>query len=284
MVDEVHGAGEGSLSAEAVTAPRASARIRVIGTCHPTLVSSDINSLNILPYNRRADALLTLTNFAPCTYKEALNAPDKELWPAAIDKELNSMDMLQKGHSNGVIKHKARLCAQGFTQTQGIDFEKAYAPTGRLNSLQTLIAFAAPKGLKFHQIDLKSAFLNAPLSEEVYLHIPQGLELNEKRWCLHLKKAIYRLKQAPLAWYGCLKEWLVGANFQACILDSCVFHRAGIKAIWLYLHSDDIAVFGTEISEFKEEISLKFEIKDLGPADLLLGVKITQEADCIYLD
>ncbi|MBW0474654.1 hypothetical protein O181_014369 [Austropuccinia psidii MF-1] len=106
----------------------------------------------------RADALLTLADSSPRTYKEALNAPDKELWLAAIKKELNSMDKLQvweiveqhgnfkligtmwvfrlkKDHSNGEIKHKARLCAQGFMQTQGINFEKTYTPTGRLNSL-----------------------------------------------------------------------------------------------------------------------------------------------------
>ncbi|MBW0577854.1 hypothetical protein O181_117569 [Austropuccinia psidii MF-1] len=274
---------------------------------NPTLISSDINNLNILPYTRRADSLLTLADLAPCTYRGALTAPNKELWLAAIDRELSSMKKLQvweiverhddfkligttwvfrlkKSHSDGGIEHKARLCPQGFLQTQGIDFEKTYSPTGHLNSLQTLIAFAAAKGLEFHQIDIKSAFLNAPLSEEVFLHVPQGLELDDKKWCLRLNKAIYGLKQAPLAWYKCLKEWLVGANFQFCILDPCVFYWEGDKPIWLYLHVDDIAVFGSEISDFKKEISKKFEIKDLGPADLLLGVKITQEEDCIYLD
>ncbi|MBW0546312.1 hypothetical protein O181_086027 [Austropuccinia psidii MF-1] len=130
----------------------------------------------------------------------------------------------------------------------------------------------------------KPPHLEDVASRKVYLHIPQGLELNEKRRGLRLKKEISGLKQAPLAWYECLKEWLVGANFQACILETCVFHQSGIKPIWLYLHVNDIAVFGNEISKLKEEISLKFQIKDLGPADLLLGVKITQEEDCIYLD
>ncbi|MBW0491302.1 hypothetical protein O181_031017 [Austropuccinia psidii MF-1] len=286
MVDEVHGDCEGPLSAEVVTAPVTSAWIKVIGPRHPNLISLDINNLKILPYTRRADALLTLADSAPCTYRGAPTEPDKDLWLAAIDRELSSMKKLQvwemvewhenftligttwvfrlkKSHSDGGIKHKARLCAQGFTQTQGINFEKTYAPTGRLNSLRTLMAFAAAKGLEFHQIDIKSAFLNAPLSEEVFLHVPQGLELDDKRWCLWLNKAIYGLKQAPLAWY----EWL-----------------AGVKQIWLYLHVNDIAVFGSEISDFKKEISQEFEIKDLGPADLFLGVKIMQEEDCIYLD
>ncbi|MBW0461525.1 hypothetical protein O181_001240 [Austropuccinia psidii MF-1] len=283
MVDEVHGGGEGPLSTE--LAPVTPARIKVIGPRHPTLISSDIDNLNILPYTRRADALLTLADATPRTYKEALTAPNKDLWLAAIDRELSSMKKLQvwdivERHDN----FRLIGTTPDFAQTQGIDFEKMYAPTGCLNSLRTLIAFAAAKGLEFHQIDIKSAFLNAPLSVEVFLHVPQGLELDNKRWCLRLNKAIYGLKQAPLAWYECLKEWLVGANFQACILDPCVFYRAGAKPIWLYLHVDDIAVFGSEIADFKKEIAQKFEIKDLGPADLLLGVKITQKEGCVYLD
>ncbi|MBW0591374.1 hypothetical protein O181_131089 [Austropuccinia psidii MF-1] len=86
---------------------------------------------------------------------------------------------LKRDHQNTVIEHKARLCAQGFTQTPSIDFDKTYAPTGRLNSLRALIAHACAKNLDFHQIDVKSAFLNAPLRETVYLSIPQGLDLNQ---------------------------------------------------------------------------------------------------------
>ncbi|MBW0536433.1 hypothetical protein O181_076148 [Austropuccinia psidii MF-1] len=75
-----------------------------------------------------------------------------------------------------VLKYKTRLCAQGFSQTQGFDFSKTFAPTGRLNSLRTLILFAVSRNLLFEQLDIKSAFLNAPLEEEVYLTIPQGLD------------------------------------------------------------------------------------------------------------
>ncbi|MBW0509573.1 hypothetical protein O181_049288 [Austropuccinia psidii MF-1] len=191
-------------------------RIKVIGPRHPTLVSSAINPDNILPYPRRAGALLTTLDNTPNTYSKAISGPPKEVWLEAINRELSSMEKLnvwdvveidptyklvgttwvlktKRDHLNKVVKHKARLCAQGFTQTPGVDFDKTYSPTGRLNSLRTLIAFLASNGLLFHQIDVKSAFINAPLAESVYLGIPQGLRSNNQKYCLRLEKAIYGL-------------------------------------------------------------------------------------------
>ncbi|MBW0541231.1 hypothetical protein O181_080946 [Austropuccinia psidii MF-1] len=120
----------------------------------------------------------------------------------------------KKNYLNEVIEHKARLCAQRFTQTTGIDVNKTYSPTGRLNSLRTLIAFAASHGLLFHQIDIKSAFFNAPLPETVYLSLPQGLNKDRQKFSLPPNKAIYGLKQAPLAWYEILKCWLTTFGFK----------------------------------------------------------------------
>ncbi|MBW0533523.1 hypothetical protein O181_073238 [Austropuccinia psidii MF-1] len=156
---------------------------------------------------------------------------------------------IKKNHLNEVTKYNARLCAQGFAQTLGIDVHKTYAPTGRLNSLRTLIAFASHSNLKFHQINIKSAFLNVPLSETVYLASPQGLDIDKRKYCLQLKKAIYGLKQAPLAWYNRLKEWLNKYQFHMCKLDPCVFYRLGKHLLWLYIHIDDIALFGNKVSQ-----------------------------------
>ncbi|MBW0535573.1 hypothetical protein O181_075288 [Austropuccinia psidii MF-1] len=282
-------------------------RIRVIGPRHPTLICSDIDQQNILSHSRRAGALLTSADETPRTFKAAISCDAKDIWIKAINKELQSMEKLKvwdivdldpsyklvgttwvfktkKNHLNEVVEHKARLCAQGFTQTAGIDFDKTYSPTGRLNSLRTLIAFAASNGLFFHQIDIKSAFLNAPLSETVYLSLPQGLSEDKRKFCLRLNKAIYGLKQAPLAWYERLRCWLATVGFKACTLDPCVFYRQGDHPLWLYVHVDDIAVFGKEVEEFKNQIASEFEIKDIGVADLMLGVKISQRDGIITLD
>ncbi|MBW0523233.1 hypothetical protein O181_062948 [Austropuccinia psidii MF-1] len=136
----------------------------------------------------------------------------------------------------------------------------------------------------FHQIDVKSAFLNAPLSKTVYLSLPQGVKGDKRRICLRLNKAIYGLKQAPLAWYDRLKQWLVDVGFTACILDPCVFYRGGDYPLWLYVHVDDIAIFGKEVEVFKTQIAGEFEIKDIGAADLMLRVKISQDKGCVTLD
>ncbi|MBW0560838.1 hypothetical protein O181_100553 [Austropuccinia psidii MF-1] len=191
---------------------------------------------------------------------------------------------VKKDHLHHTIEYKALLCVQGFTQTPGINFEKTYAPMGRLNSLRSLIANSCCNDLYFHQIDVKSAFLNAPLTETVYLSIPQGLDIDHRKYCLRLKKAIYGLKQAPLAWYNRLKNWLQSVGFNACKLDPCVFYWKQPDALWIYVHVNDMEIFGKSIQPFKEQINKEFSIKDIGLADLLLGVKIQQMEDYITLD
>ncbi|MBW0479438.1 hypothetical protein O181_019153 [Austropuccinia psidii MF-1] len=270
-------------------APPAPPRLRVIGFRHPTLVSYDIDQSSILPFPRRLEAFFSSACTTPRTFKEATNSPDREVWLNAITKELKSMADLnvwevvdinpsyklvgttwvfkiKKDHLNKVIDHKERLCTQGFTQTFEVDFEKTYSPTGRLNLLRVLIAFAAKNLLLFHQIDVK------------------GVDLDRRKVCLCLKKDIYGLKQAPLAWYQLLKDWLVKVGFLSCTLDPCVFYWSAPSALWLYVHVDDIAIFGKEVQTFKVEISSEFDIRDLGKADLMLGIKVTQAKNYVTLD
>ncbi|MBW0518197.1 hypothetical protein O181_057912 [Austropuccinia psidii MF-1] len=227
--------------------PRNFPCLKAIGPRHPTLFASEIDRTNILPFRQRPRVLVTSANDCPRTYKEALTSVDKDLWELAIKKELQSMNDLSVwdvvylkpdyklvgrtcvfrikwNHLNEITENKARLCAQGFTQTPGLYFDKTYSPTGCFNSLCTLIAFTASRRLEFHQVDIKSTFLNATLTETVYLSIPQGLDFNQRRYCLKLNKAIYGLKQAPLAWYKRLWKWLVNISFSPCTLDTCVFY------------------------------------------------------------
>ncbi|MBW0491923.1 hypothetical protein O181_031638 [Austropuccinia psidii MF-1] len=169
-------------------------------------------------------------------------------------------------------------------QYMGIYFNKTYAPTGRWNSLIALVAFACVNKLQSHQIKIKSAFLNAQLKETVYLAVPQGLKLNKQKFCLGLTKAIYGLRQAPLAWYECLKNWLESAKFSVCSIDPCVFYREGSIPVWLYIHVDDIGIFRKDTVFFKAEIEKEFNIKDIGEADLMLGIKIQKMENGISLD
>ncbi|KAK1648446.1 hypothetical protein QYE76_066251 [Lolium multiflorum] len=101
-----------------------------------------------------------------------------------------------------VIFNKARLVEPGYSQVEGVDFGETFAPVARLESIRILLAFAAHNGFKLQQMDVKSAFLNGPLHEEVYVKQPPGFE--DPHFPDHvfkLKKALYGLKQAPRSWY-----------------------------------------------------------------------------------
>ncbi|MBW0564752.1 hypothetical protein O181_104467 [Austropuccinia psidii MF-1] len=148
-------------------------RIKVTGPRHPTLISSAIQEENILPYPRRPKALMTSSDLNnPASYRQAIRSRNSNQWLNAIKKELHTIRELNVweivpipkdtkligttwvfktkwNELNAILEHKARLCAQGFSQIQGVEFSKTFAPTGRLNSLCTLISFAASNNLRF---------------------------------------------------------------------------------------------------------------------------------------
>ncbi|MBW0482458.1 hypothetical protein O181_022173 [Austropuccinia psidii MF-1] len=126
---------------------------------------------------------------------------------------------------------------------------------------------AATQHLQFHQVDVKSAFelLNAPLVETVYLAIPQGMLTNKQKYCLKPWNAIYGLKQEPLAWYERLKSWLTKVGFHAFLMDACLFFRQEPSKLWLYIHVDDIAIFGGNMNLSRRRFNLSSTSKTLGP-------------------
>lgn len=141
-----------------------------------------------------------------------------------------------------------------------------------------LIVFSLNKNLKFHQINIKSTFSNASLEEDIFLNLPQGVSFPEVH-VLKIKKDIYGLKQAPLAWHKTLLEWLFQIGFCRCKAKPCVFWR---KGTFLYLHVDDLAIFSNP-KDFKEEGRSRFQIKDLGESNILLGMNVAQEKDSLHL-
>jgi hypothetical protein len=113
-----------------------------------------------------------------------------------------------------VIKNKAILVAQGYTQVEGLDFGETYAPVARLEAIRFLLAFVAHHDFKLYQMDVKSAFLNGPLFKEVYVEQPPGFEDSKHpNHVYKLRKALYGLKQAPRAWYEYLKDFLLKQGF-----------------------------------------------------------------------
>jgi hypothetical protein len=114
--------------------------------------------------------------------------------------------------------------AQGYSQKEGIDYEETFAPVAHLEAIRILLAFAAFKGFKLFQMDVKSAFLNGFIEEEVYVRQPLGFE-NPKHpnSIFKLQKALYGLKQAPRAWYVRLKMFLLEQGFEMGSVDKLSF-------------------------------------------------------------
>ena len=168
-----------------------------------------------------------------------------------------------------IERYKARLVAKGYTQKEGDDFFDTYSPVARLTIIQVLISLAAFYGLIVHQMDVKTAFLNGELEEEIYMDQPDGFVANgqECKVC-KLLKSLYGLKQAPKQWHEKFDITLTSAAFVVNEADKCVYYRyGGGEGVILCLYVDDILIFGSSlkvIKKVKEFLTNNFEMKDLG--------------------
>jgi hypothetical protein len=144
-----------------------------------------------------------------------------------------------------VVRNKARLVYKGYAQIEGLDFDVTFAPIARLEAIIIFLAYACHKRFKVYQMDVKSAFLNGDLNEEVYMEQPKGFELygNPDLVC-KLKKALYGLKQDPRAWYHRLDTYLKDKGFKRGTVDNNLYiKREGDDLLIVLVYVDDI-IFG----------------------------------------
>nr|GFC23357.1 retrovirus-related Pol polyprotein from transposon TNT 1-94 [Tanacetum cinerariifolium] len=126
----------------------------------------------------------------------------------------------------GILKNKARLVARGYRQEEGIDFEESFAPVARLKAIRIFLAYVAHKNMVVYQMDVKTAFLNGNLREDVYVSQPDGfVDPDNPNHVYKLKKALYGLKQAPRAWYDMLSSFLLSQEFSKGSVDPTLFIR-----------------------------------------------------------
>ncbi|GKB53494.1 retrovirus-related pol polyprotein from transposon TNT 1-94 [Tanacetum coccineum] len=126
----------------------------------------------------------------------------------------------------GILKNKARLVARGYRQEEGIDFEESFAPVARLEAIRIFLAFSAYMNMVVYQMDVKTAFLNGNLREEVYVSQPNGfMDPDNPNHVYKLKKALYGLKQAPRVWYDMLSSFLISQDFSKGPMDPTLFIR-----------------------------------------------------------
>ncbi|GJX98294.1 zinc finger, CCHC-type containing protein [Tanacetum coccineum] len=188
-----------------------------------------------------------------------------------------------------IEKFKARLVIQGFKQKSGIDYFDTYALVARISTIRLLIAMASIHNLIIHQMDVKTAFLNGELDEEVYMNQPQGFIMpgNENKVC-KLIKSLYGLKQAPKQWHQKFDEVVLSNGYLLNQADKCVyskFDESG-KGVIICLYVDDMLIFGTDqvqVDLTKEFLSSRFSMKDMGEADVILGIRIKHESNGIAI-
>ena len=193
-----------------------------------------------------------------------------------------------KQDENGVIiRNKARLVAQGYSQVEGLDFGETFAPVARLESIRILLAYAAFNGFTLHQMDVKSAFLNGPL-QEVYVSQPPGfVDPDHKDYVYKLHKALYGLKQAPRAWYDHLKKFLFDDGFVRGVIDPTLFTKRdkGDLILW-QIYVDDI-IFGSPnihlCKKFAASMTKTFEMSLNADLKFFLGFQIQQFQEGIFL-
>ena len=188
---------------------------------------------------------------------------------------------LKVNEDGKVTKYKARFVARGFTQTPGLDYHETYSPTVRLSTLRTVLACGVRQGIKFRQMDIKTAYLNAHSEEESFLEQPEGFKQGDGDMVCKLKRSLYGLKQSGCNWYECLSHRLEQLVFQSSQHEKCLWtqkrgHHHCSALVWV----DDI-VYGSTDEDFGQwfeaEVGKQYTIGGFGPLALFLGIAFKAE-------
>ncbi|KAL6340144.1 hypothetical protein AAG906_040580 [Vitis piasezkii] len=238
----------------------------------------------------------------PVLFSQAMESDDSSKWMEAMNEELKSMahngvwDLIEfpnsckpvdckwvfktKREAKGNIERfKATLVAKGFTQKEGIDYRDTFSPVSKKDSLRIIMALVTHFDLELHQMDVKIAFLNGNLDEDIYMEQPEGFAKkgNEHLVC-KLKKSIYGLKQASRQWYIKFNNTITSFRFKENSVDQCIYLKvSGSKFIFLILYVDDILLASSDLDllrETKEHLSKNFHMVDMGEANYVIGIEI----------
>eukprot|EP00873_Tetraselmis_striata_P029509 jgi/Tetstr1/449773/TSEL_036837.t1 len=246
----------------------------------------------------------------PITLKQALSGPFKEQWAQAVESEFNSLQKqgtwvvcelpeertaipskwvfkVKYNADGSIARFKAQLVVQDCRQRHGIDYAETFAPTVKFTTIRVLFAIAVQYGWNIHQVDVDTAFLYAPVEEEIYMRPPPGYEQYDARgrpMVLRLLKSLYGLKQSPRNWHNTLHKFLVCYGFQQLKSDpgAYVYWQGGQLICIPVVYVDDmIFAFKNAVwaADFKTALGARFDIKDLGVCAWALGMAVERDWD-----
>ena len=241
----------------------------------------------------------------PVSFTEAVTSDKSKEWVKAMDEEMHSLKEnntftltnLPEGKKavggrwvyaiktdvDGSEKYKARYVARGYSQKMGVDYEETFSPTANMTSVRVLVQKAAQENLILHQMDVKTAYLNAPIDCEIYMEQPEGYEVRshtDKKLVCKLERSLYGLKQSGRNWNKLLHDHLTQNEFLQNQADHCVYtrereHEKVIMVIWV----DDLLIAASDENAMKvtkDMLAARFKMKDLGKLRSFLGIDFEQ--------
>ncbi len=251
----------------------------------------------------------SISNFIPQTHSEAISCTDSHKWDEAMKREMHALeendtfDIVSLPKDRKAIKgkwvytikedkednqtYKARFVAKGYSQIEGVDYSETFSPTARMNSIRLISQISVEKELELHQMDVKAAYLNAPIDCLIYVEQPEGFAVkNEKgeKLVLKLKKSLYGLKQSGRNWNNTLHTYLIDNGFQRSINEPC-FYFNQIDDVYLLVWVDDLLISANAniLDNTKQTLEQRFQMKDLGQVSLFLGIEFEHDVNQITL-
>jgi hypothetical protein len=257
------------------------------------------------PSDCHSNFSLFITDDDSRTVIEAMDSEDGNLWKRSMDEEMASLDkneawdlvefpigrnpignkwvFKKKLNAEGKVeKYKAQLVVKGYSQVEGIDFDEIFSHVAKLTSIIFLLSIATVFDFEVEQMDVKTTFLHGDLEEEIYMKQPEGYVVKGKNEMVcKMKKSLYDLKQSPRTWYKKFDTYMLELGFTRSKEDHCVYFKLiGDHLIYLVLYVDDMLLIGNNkeiIQNVKTQLSSKFDMKDIGASNFILGMEIKRD-------
>ena len=244
----------------------------------------------------------------PETYRQAIDSPDSPQWKDAMEEEMKSLEendtfdvvplpqgatavggrwvyTVKNSDKNPVFK--ARYVAKGYAQVEGRDYFDTFAPTPKMTTIRSVMQISVQNDLVVHQMDVKTAYLNAPIDCIIYVAQPDGYK-SAGKFVWKLKKSLYGLKQSGKNWNDCIHKFFMESGFIRSDADPCLYHKTDESGyVLVVLWVDDIILSGTSLEclmRIKQLLKDRFKMKDLGPIDSFLGITFLQTEGGIAMD